>query len=120
MELRATAPERGPAASLELSVPHGRIALDRTGGRCVVRFVGEIDLAFSRDAFHEFAASVRASGRTVEVDCSGVTFFSAEGIRMLVLLKAAAVDDRLARLVTSAALDRLLRAYPMDTLLVAA
>lgn len=120
MELQATAPERQPATPPGLSVPYGRIELDATCGRCVVRFTGEIDIAFSRDRFRDLVAAVRVTGLTVDVDCSGVTFFSAEGIRMLLELKSAAVDDRLARLVTSAALDRLGRAYPWEALLLAA
>jgi hypothetical protein len=120
MELRAMAPERRSSALLELRVTHGRIALEAAGEGYVVRFTGEIDIAFSRDDFAHITAAVRASGLPVSVDCSGVTFFSAEGIRMLDLLKVAAVDHRLASVVTSAALDRLRPVYPIDTFSVAA
>ena len=83
-----------------------------------MRFEGEIDIAFSRDEFAELAAAVRASGQPVDADCSAVRFFSAEGIRMLVLLKSEAVDNRLATLITGPALNRLGRAFPMESLLV--
>ena len=111
------APDRAAATpTVDLRVPDGRIVLELVGGRCRVRFTGEIDIAFTRDEIARLTAAVRASGRPVDVDCSAVTFFSAEGIRMLVALEAAAVDRRLGELVTSRALDRLRGALPTDRL----
>lgn len=110
------APAEGMATPLELRVPHGRIAVELLRGRCRVRFAGEIDITFQREEFAHLTAAVRASGRPVDVDCSAVTFFSAEGMRMLVLLEEAAVDQRLGALTSSPALDRLRRALPADRL----
>jgi anti-anti-sigma factor len=62
------------------------IALETRRGRLVVRFSGEIDTAL-RARFDHVLTVVRAAHEPVDVDCREVTFFGAEGVRMLVLLQ---------------------------------
>ena len=74
----------------------------------MVRFSGEIDTAL-RVRFDQLLVVVRAAHEPVEVDCREVTFFCAEGVRMLMLLQGGAGGPGVTELRSSAWVDRALR-----------
>jgi hypothetical protein len=92
----------------ELDTPGGDIHLELRRGRLVVRFAGEIDTAL-RARFDQVLITVRAAHEPVEVDCRDVTFFCAEGVRMLMLLQAPAGGPGVTELRSSPWVDRALR-----------
>lgn len=89
-------------------VPDGDVTLEVRHGRLLVRFTGEVDTAL-RPQFTRVLGAVRATHEPVEVDCRDVTFFCAEGVRMLMLLQAAAGGPGVAALQSSPTVDRALR-----------
>ncbi|GAA2727808.1 STAS domain-containing protein [Cellulomonas aerilata] len=93
---------RGPAE------PRDAIALETRRGRLLVRFSGEIDTAL-RARFDQVLAVVRAAHEPVAVDCREVTFFGAEGVRMLVLLQRVAGGPGVAEYQPSVSVQRALR-----------
>ena len=111
---------RGPREPLTVSTTYGRVAFYRLRGRSIVILSGEIDVAFRRAPFGDLVAAVAAAGGPVYVDCSGVTFFGVEGLRMLDALVAAAPDHRLAHVVTNRVVDVVARVYPIDRYSLAA
>ena len=92
----------------EVDNPGGDIHLELRRGRLVVRFAGEIDTAL-RARFDQVLITVRAAHEPVEVDCRDVTFFCAEGVRMLMLLQAPAGGPGVTELRSSPWVDRALR-----------
>jgi hypothetical protein len=104
---------RAPCLPVTASTGHGRAALYRLANRSVVIFTGEIDAAFRAVPFDDIVAAVGAARKPVYVDCSAVTFFCAEGLRMLDRLADVAVDDCLAAVVTSRAVETVARVYPI-------
>lgn len=92
----------------ELGSPAGDIGLEVRRGRLVVRFSGEIDTAL-RARFDQVLVVVRSAHEPVEVDCRDVTFFCAEGVRMLMLLQRPAGGPGVTELRSSAWVDRALR-----------
>jgi len=78
-----TLPHRAPALGADR--PTGDVTLSVRRGRLVVRFAGEIDTAL-RTQFTRVLGAVRVAEDPVDVDCRDVTFFCAEGVRMLMLL----------------------------------
>ncbi len=92
----------------ELDTPGGDIHLELRRGRLVVRFAGEIDTAL-RARFDQVLITVRAAHEPVEVDCRDVTFFCAEGVRMLMLLQTPAGGPGVTELRSSPWVDRALR-----------
>jgi anti-anti-sigma regulatory factor len=84
------------------------VLLETRRGRLLVRFTGEIDTAL-RARFDRVLAVVRAAREPVLVDCREVTFFCAEGVRMLVLLQRAAGGPGVAEFQSSRSVDRALR-----------
>ena len=101
-----TLPYRAPARHVDL--PAGDITLEVRRGRLLVRFTGEIDTAL-RTQFARVLGATRAAVEPVDVDLEGVTFFCAEGVRMLVLLQRASGGPGVGHVRTSAAVDRALR-----------
>jgi hypothetical protein len=93
---------------LGLQTPGGDIRLEVRRGRLVVRFAGEIDTAL-RARFDQVLVVVRAAHEPVEVDCRDVTFFCAEGVRMLMLLQVPAGGPGVTELRSSDWVDRALR-----------
>jgi anti-anti-sigma regulatory factor len=106
---------RTPCLPITASTGYGRVALYRLAHRSVVIFTGEIDAAFRSEPFDEIVEAIRGAGQPVYVDCSAVTFFGAEGLRLLDRLVDAAVQHRLAAVVTSPAVQAVARVYPMET-----
>ena len=104
---------RLPRPPITVSTHCGRVSLYRLPGRSVVVFTGEIDVAFRWRRFHRVVGAVGAAGNPLHVDCSGVTFFGAEGVVMMELLAGATVDRRFADVVTSPAVDRVARVLPV-------
>jgi hypothetical protein len=86
----------------------GDVHLELRRGRLVVRFAGEIDTAL-RARFDRVLLVVRTPREPVEVDCRDVTFFCAEGVRMLMLLQTPAGGPGVTELRSSAWVDRALR-----------
>ncbi|WP_298459988.1 STAS domain-containing protein [uncultured Cellulomonas sp.] len=86
----------------------GDVTLEARRGHLLVRFSGEVDTAL-RAQFARVLGAVRAVGEPVEVDCREVTFFCAEGVRMLMLLQSAAGGPGVVALRSSDAVDRTLR-----------
>jgi anti-anti-sigma factor len=91
----------------DLEVPAGDVTLELRRGRLVVRFEGEIDTAL-RVQFARVLGAVRAAHEPVEVDCRDVSFFCAEGLRMLMLLLTPAGGPGVSRLQSSPSVDRAL------------
>ena len=91
-----------------LDTPAGDVHLELRRGRLVVRFAGEIDTAL-RARFDRVLLVVRAAHEPVEVDCRDVTFFCAEGVRMLMLLQSPAGGPGVTELRSSPWVDRALR-----------
>ena len=83
------------------------------GGRLLVRFVGEIDTAL-RGRFDHVLGALRAAREPVDVDCREVTFFGAEGVRMLVLLLRAAGGPGVVDFAASPPVERVLRLTGVD------
>ncbi len=96
------------ADAREVETPGGDIHLELRRGRLVVRFAGEIDTAL-RARFDQVLVVVRSAHEPVEVDCRDVTFFCAEGVRMLMLLQAPAGGPGVTELRSSPWVDRALR-----------
>jgi anti-anti-sigma regulatory factor len=92
----------------EVATPGGDIHLELRRGRLVVRFAGEIDTAL-RARFDQVLVVVRSAHEPVEVDCRDVTFFCAEGVRMLMLLQVPAGGPGVTELRSSPWVDRALR-----------
>jgi anti-anti-sigma regulatory factor len=88
--------------------PDDGIALETRRGRLLVRFSGEIDTAL-RGRFDQVLTVVRAAHEPVDVDCREVTFFGAEGVRMLVVLQRVAGGPGVAEFQPSACVLRALR-----------
>ncbi len=107
----ASSAPRTPAPGREL--PTGDITLEIRRGRLLVRFSGEIDTVL-RQQFTRVLGATRAAREPVDVDLSEVTFFAAEGVRMLVLLQGAAGGPGVAEARTSPAVDRTLRLSGID------
>ena len=97
----------------DLDVPAGDVTLELRRGRLVVRFEGEIDTAL-RVQFTRVLGAVRAAREPVEVDCRDVTFFCAEGLRMLMLLLTPAGGPGVSRLQSSPSVDRALHLSGLD------
>ena len=103
-----TLPYRPVALAHDADLPVGDVTLELRRGRLVVRFAGEIDTAL-RVQFTRVLGAVRAAREPVEVDCREVTFFGAEGLRMLMLLQTPAGGPGVTRLQSSPPVDRALR-----------
>jgi anti-anti-sigma regulatory factor len=101
-----TLPFRPPEHDVD--VPAGDVTLELRRGCLVVRFAGEVDTAL-RAQFTRVLGAVRAAHEPVEVDCREVTFFCAEGLRMLMQLLPAAGGPGVSRFQSSPAVDRALR-----------
>ena len=78
-----------------------------------MRFTGEVDTAL-RERFEHVLEVVRLAHEPVEVDCREVTFFCAEGVRMLVLLQRAAGGPGVAAFQGSPSVERALRLSGID------
>jgi anti-anti-sigma regulatory factor len=104
----AAAPQPVPGPPAGAGQPGDEIALETRRGRLLVRFSGEIDTAL-RARFDQVLAVVRAAHEPVDVDCREVTFFGAEGIRMLVLLQRVTGGPGVAEFQPSAYVERALR-----------
>ena len=89
------------------------VVLELRRGRLLVRFSGEIDTAL-RARFDHVLEVVRAAREPVVVDCREVTFFCAEGVRMLMLLQRAAGGPGVAELLPSRSVERALRLAGVD------
>ncbi len=89
------------------------VVLETRRARLLVRFTGEVDTAL-RPRFDRVLAVVRAAREPVLVDCRDVTFFCAEGVRMLVLLQRAAGGPGVAEFQSSRSVDRALRLSGID------
>jgi anti-anti-sigma regulatory factor len=89
------------------------VLLETRQARLLVRFTGEVDTAL-RPRFDRVLAVVRAAREPVLVDCREVTFFCAEGVRMLVLLQRAAGGPGVAEFQSSRSVDRALRLSGID------
>ncbi|WNB86869.1 STAS domain-containing protein [Cellulomonas sp. ATA003] len=88
--------------------PAGDVTLQARRGRLLVRFTGEVDTAL-RAQFTRVLGAVRSSHEPVEVDCRDVTFFCAEGVRMLMLLQVAAGGPGVCSFRSSPTVDQALR-----------
>ena len=104
---------RRPHLPITVTTGCGRVSAYRLPGRSVVIFTGEIDVAFRDEPFDRIVRAVAAAGDAVYVDCSGVTFFGAEGLRMMDDLVQATREHRLAGIVTSRAVEAVGRVYPI-------
>lgn len=93
--------------------PDDDVLLETRRARLLVRFTGEVDTAL-RPRFDRVLAVVRAAREPVLVDCRDVTFFCAEGVRMLVLLQRAAGGPGVAEFQSSRSVDRALRLSGID------
>jgi anti-anti-sigma regulatory factor len=89
------------------------VVLETRRGRLLVRFTGEVDTAL-RARFDRVLAVVRAAREPVLVDCREVTFFCAEGVRMLVLLQRAAGGPGVAEFQGSRSVERALHLSGID------
>ena len=97
---RVPAPRSGP--------PPGVVTHDARGGVLRVRVAGEVDL-WLRPRMQQVVSAVRHHPGPVEVDLEGVTFFGAEGVRMLLALHRARIPGAVTLVATSAAVERTLR-----------
>lgn len=84
--------------------PVGRFRLVPDGARSVVGFVGDIDAGLS-DAFERLRDLVRRSGRSVDVDLGGVSFFGAAGIGFFHDVVRAAPNDDVRLLASSSSVE---------------
>jgi anti-anti-sigma factor len=89
------------------------VLLETRRGRLLVRFTGEVDTAL-RARFDRVLAVVRAAREPVLVDCREVTFFCAEGVRMLLQLQRAAGGPGVAAFQTSRSVERALHLSGID------
>jgi anti-anti-sigma regulatory factor len=89
------------------------IALETCRGHLLVRFTGEIDTAL-RSRFNHVLEVVRVAHEPVVVDCREVTFFCAEGVRMLLLLQRTAGGPGVLEFRGSWSVDRALRLSGID------
>ena len=105
---------RAPCLPVTASTRCGRVSFYRLPGRSVVIFTGEIDVGFRDEPFEDVVEAVGAAGQPVYVDCAAVTFFGAEGLRMLDRLVGVAADLRLAAVVTSRAVQAVARFYSLE------
>lgn len=89
------------------------IVLETRRGHLLVRFTGEVDTAL-RARFDHVLDVLRVAHEPVEVDCREVTFFCAEGVRMLVLLQRAAGGPGVLAFQGSRSVERALRLSGID------
>jgi anti-anti-sigma factor len=106
-ERRTAVPSPAPDA------PDDDVVLETRRGVLLVRFSGEIDTAV-RPHYDRVLAVVRAAREPVLVDCREVSFFGAEGVRMLVMLQRAAGGPGVAGFQGSPSVDRALRLCGID------
>ena len=106
-----TLPYRAPAP--EPDRPAGDVTLSVRRGRLVVRFSGEIDTAL-REQFVRVLGAARPGAGAVDVDCRDVTFFCAEGVRMLMLLLPSAGGPGVVGFESCSWVDRALRLCGVD------
>ena len=90
------------------SGPPGAIVFSTRGAALRVRISGEVDL-WLRDRLHEALSAVRNHPGPVELDLGAVTFFGAEGVRMLLALEHARPSGSVTIVATSQAVERTLR-----------